>query len=82
MIPYKAEVYRKILCNGWSFTNTGREDVSPVFGDLSSLELQLCPDNCMSQSHFKSLNSTEHTSSLSEVMFFQVPFSTNDMFHR
>ena len=61
-----------MICNGWLFTNTGREDLSPVLRDLSSLELQLCPDNRMSQSHFRSANSTEHTSSLSEVMFFQV----------
>ena len=34
VIPYKAEVYNKVLCNGCSFTNTGREDVSPVLGYL------------------------------------------------
>ena len=75
-------MYKNIICNGWLFTNTGREDLSPVLGDLSSLELQVCPDNCMSQSHSKSVNSTEHTISLSEVMLFQVSFDTSYMFHR
>ena len=34
----------------------------------------------MFQYYFNSLNSTEHTSSLSEVMLFQVFFDISDMF--